>query len=166
MVEKIIIYGNPVLRERAEEIKDVGERVRKMLLDMAETMDASSGIGLAAPQVGIALRAAVINTTGREEDLICVINPVIEASSGKAVIKEGCLSVPGIFEDVKRPEFVRVRALDLVGNERVIEAGGMDARVLEHEIDHLDGVLFTDRIPFYRKIFIRKALKRLKAAQK
>ncbi|MBA3052962.1 MAG: peptide deformylase [Candidatus Omnitrophota bacterium] len=166
MVEQITIYGAPVLRELAEEIKNVGELVRNMLRDLAETMAENSGIGLAAPQVGIALRAAVINTTGREEDLICVVNPVIEASSGKARIKEGCLSIPGIFENVKRPAFVRVRAMDIDGNERIIEAGGMEARVLQHEIDHLDGILFTDRIPVYRKIFICKALRRLKAGRK
>ncbi len=133
---------------------------------MAETMVESGGIGLAAPQIGISLRAAVINTTGMDEDLICVINPVIESLSGKSVIKEGCLSIPGIFENVKRPEFVRVRALDIEGREQIIETGGMEARVLQHEIDHLNGVLFTDKISFYRKLFIRKSLLRLKAGQK
>jgi len=165
VVEKITIYGAPVLRERAQEIKNVGARINKMMRDLAETMAESGGIGLAAPQIGIPLRAAVINTTGLDDDLIFVINPVIEYLSGKSVIKEGCLSIPGIFENVKRPEFVRVRALDIDGREQLIETGDMAARVLQHEIDHLDGVLFTDRISFYRKIFIRKELMRLKAGQ-
>ncbi|MEA2081809.1 MAG: peptide deformylase [Elusimicrobiota bacterium] len=166
MVEEITIYGDPVLRRRAEEIKNVGDRIKNMLRDMAQTMIEGGGIGLAAPQIGIPLRAAVINTTGRDEDLICVVNPVIESTSGGNVIKEGCLSIPGIFEKVKRPEFVRVRALDMEGRERVIETGDMAARVLQHEIDHLNGVLFVDKIAFYRKIFIRKALSRLKSAGK
>jgi len=148
MVEKITIYGNPVLRTRAEKIKNVGDSVKKMMRTLSETMAENGGIGLAAPQIGISLRAAVINTTGEAEDLICVINPVIETSSGKTVIKEGCLSIPGIFENVKRPEFIRVRALDMEGRERIIEA------------------LFTDKISFCRKIFIYKALLALKAGHK
>ncbi len=166
MVEKINIYGSPALRTSAEKIKNVGDSVKKMMRTLSETMVENGGIGLAAPQIGIALRAAVVNITGEDEDLICVINPVIEASSGKSVMKEGCLSIPGIFEKVIRPEFIKVRALDMEGRERIIEAGGMEARALQHEIDHLDGVLFTDKISFCRKIFIYKALLALKAGHK
>lgn len=162
----MIVYGAPVLRKRAKKIKNVGASVKKMLRDMAQTMIESGGVGLAAPQIGISLRAAVINTTGGEDDFIYVINPVIESSSGKILMKEGCLSIPGIFENVKRPEFVRVRSLNMEGEEQIIETNGMEARALQHEIDHLNGVLFTDKIPLYRKLFITRALLRLKAGKK
>jgi len=137
-------YGEPVLRGKALPVKEITPEILNLIRDMAETMYADSGIGLAAPQVGISKRITVID--GEEDGLIVLINPMIVKSEGELVEEEGCLSVPGIYSQVKRSSKVTVKALNQNGDPIEMTKEGLAARALQHEIDHLDGILFIDRI--------------------
>lgn len=136
------LQGDPVLRKIAKPVKKVGLAVRSLLSDMAETMYAASGVGLAAPQVGIAKRIIVIDAG---DGLIELVNPELIRAEGQQVGVEGCLSIPGLVGEVDRFAKVTVTALDRDGRRRWIEGEGLLAVVLQHEIDHLNGVLFTDK---------------------
>jgi peptide deformylase len=140
----IFIYPNPILRKKAGKIQNVKSlEVRELILDMLETMEKNNGVGLAAPQVGKSLRLCVINFDGKTYILI---NPKFKSKSWKKVVaEEGCLSFPGVFIPVKRHNKVSVKALDRNGKEVLIKADGMLARILQHEIDHLEGIPFTKR---------------------
>lgn len=142
MAIRIIIKdGDSLLREVSKEVEDVTPRIHKILDDMAETMYDSQGVGLAGPQISILKRLVVIDVgTG----LIELVNPEIIESGGEQIGAEGCLSVPGIIGEVKRANKVKVKALDRNGEEIVLEGDGFLARAFQHEIDHLNGVLFTD----------------------
>ena len=142
-LREIRLDGDPLLRKKSKEITEVNERIKILLDDMVETMQNANGVGLAAPQVGILRRAIVIDVG---EEKLKAINPEIIETSGSIVDLEGCLSIPGISGTVKRPEKVKVKFLDENGNEKIIEAFGLLARVLCHEIDHLDGILYTDKV--------------------
>lgn len=137
-------FGDPVLRQRAAEVGAVDDAVRKLMLDMRETMDAAPGIGLAANQIGV-LRRVIVWRNEREEGALA--NPVVAAHRGAAEDEEACLSVPGLAYPVVRAEWVRVEGLNDRGDRTTVEAGGLTARILQHEIDHVDGVLFIDRLP-------------------
>lgn len=139
----IHLLGSPVLRERAAEVAAVDEGVRALLADLFETMRVADGVGLAANQVGVARRVAVVSVDGRDYALV---NPVIVEHDGKAKQEEGCLSIPDLFADVTRPARVVVEAADEQGVVRRIEGEGLLGRALQHEIDHLDGILFLDRV--------------------
>ena len=139
----IHLLGSPVLRERAREIGAVDGEVRALLADLWETMRVSDGVGLAANQIGVPRRVAVVAVEGRDYTLI---NPVLVEHDGKSKEEEGCLSVPDIYADIVRPARVVVEAADERGLVRRIEGAGMLARALQHEIDHLDGILFVDRV--------------------
>lgn len=160
----ICVYPNPVLRVKARPIGTVDAAVRKLIEDMAETMYDAPGIGLAANQVGKPLRVIVIDLQ-REEDphgLIVLVNPEIVQASGELVWEEGCLSVPEFFAEVHRHENVTVRGLNADGKPVEIQADGLLAVALQHEIDHLNGRLFIDHLnPIKRDIFKRKWKKRL-----
>ncbi len=131
-----------VLRKRARDVEGVSGRIQALLEDMAETMYRANGAGLAAPQVGILRRLVVIDIgTG----LIKLINPIIVDAAGEQLESEGCLSIPGVFGKVKRPEKVVVKALDENGKPLVLKGNGLLARAFCHEIDHLDGILFIDK---------------------
>lgn len=167
-VLKICTYPDPILREQAEPVEVIDDDIQKLIDDMAETMYCAPGIGLAANQVGRPLRLIVIDLQKEDCDngLIALINPELVNASGEASIEEGCLSVPEFFASVKRAEEVVVSGLNREGKKIEISAGGLLAIVLQHEMDHLDGKLFIDRInPVIRDIFKRKWKKKHKEAR-
>lgn len=148
MQRKIIKYPDPVLKKKAEPIAAITPEIRQLAEDMLETMYASEGIGLAAPQVGESIRLIVVDVTGPEkrEEPMVIVNPEIVCSAGEVVSDEGCLSVKDMRSEVTRADTCTVRGLDLDGNQIEMEAVGMTSICLQHEIDHLEGVLFIDRI--------------------
>lgn len=150
----IHLLGSPVLREASAPVTEVTEEVRRLVDDMFETMDAAEGVGLAANQVGLALRIAVVDAEGSR---FAMINPVISEASGKESEEEGCLSIPDVYAEVTRPERVVLEAIGRDGLPFRIEAGGLMARAIQHEIDHLDGILFLDRLsPMKRRLLVAK----------
>jgi peptide deformylase len=140
----ILHYPDPRLHTRAQPIAMVDDTIRRLAADMAETMYAAPGIGLAATQVDVHLRLLVLDISEDKSQLRTFINPEILSRSGEHVGEEGCLSVPGIYESVKRSERVTVRALDLTGKTFEVDADGLLAVCLQHEIDHLDGKVFVE----------------------
>jgi len=152
-------YGEPILRGKALPVKEITPEILDLIKDMAETMYADSGVGLAAPQVGVSKRISVID--GEEDGLIVLINPMIVKSEGEVVEEEGCLSIPDIYSQVKRSLKVTVKALDENGDLIEITKEGLTARALQHEIDHLDGILFIDRVGrMERQILLNKLKKK------
>jgi peptide deformylase len=140
-------FGDPVLKSRATPVDRFDDALRAQVARMGGLMEDALGVGLAAPQLGISQRLLVYRL-GHEAPLVALVNPELEwASDDQEVLEEGCLSIPGIHVDVERPVYVRVRARDELGDERVVEASGLEARVIQHEMDHLDGVLILDRTP-------------------
>jgi len=138
-------YGDPVLKSRATPIDRFDEALRQQIARMGQIMDEANGVGLAAPQLGLSQRLLVYRV-GPEAPLTVLANPELEWSSDdEEPLDEGCLSIPGVTVPVERPVYVRVRALDESGKRRLVEASGLEARVIQHEIDHLDGVLILDR---------------------
>lgn len=151
-------YGEPVLREKALPVKEITPEILNLIKDMAETMYTASGVGLAALQVGVPKRIILVD--GEEDGLIVLINPVIIKSEGEVVAEEGCLSVPDIYSQVKRSSKVTIKALNENGDPIEITEEGLIARALQHEIDHLDGILFVDRIGrMERQILLNKLKK-------
>jgi len=142
------LLGSPVLRQHSEIVPSVDEDVRRLIADMFETMDAAKGIGLAANQVGVARRVAVVDV---DDDRFVMVNPRIVETEGRASAEEGCLSIPEIYADVTRPDRVVVEALDVEGQPYRKEATGLKARAIQHEIDHLDGILFLDHLSLVRR---------------
>ncbi|NLO38361.1 MAG: peptide deformylase [Ruminiclostridium sp.] len=138
--------GDEVLRKVCKPVTEVNKKVRQLLDDMLDTMYEAEGVGLAAPQVGILKRVAVVDIG---EGPVELINPEKLEESGEQLHVEGCLSIPGIWGEVKRPERLLVKALDREGKEQKIDASGMLAIAISHEMDHLDGVLFEDRVIRY-----------------
>jgi peptide deformylase len=152
-------YGDPVLRRRAARVEAVTPEIRKTIADMIDTMYDEVGLGLAAPQVGVSLRLMVVaDEDGREARAL--VNPVITEQRGEVVAEEGCLSIPGIFAPVKRAESVRLEAHDADGKPVTITARGLRARVFQHEMDHLDGVLFIDRLDPVARDRIKRRIKK------
>lgn len=138
----IVVAGNPVLRMQAEEVKKIDKKLQRFLKDMAETMYAADGVGLAAPQVGVSKRIVVIDVG---EGLIEMINPVIVKKEGSVIGGEGCLSVPDYEGEVERAEYVECEFTDRNGKRMLLQADGLLAIAVQHELDHLDGVLFIDK---------------------
>jgi peptide deformylase len=159
----IRIYPDPVLRVRSRPVETFDEALARLVMDMVETMHAAPGIGLAANQVGVERRVAVVDLSAgeREEDLIVLVNPELLAEQGEDEDVEGCLSIPDFTEKVTRPLAVRVRAADVRGESFELEAEGLLARAICHEVDHLEGKLFTDRLRGLRRERARRMLKRL-----
>ncbi|NOZ25957.1 MAG: peptide deformylase [Nitrospirae bacterium] len=158
-------YPDPVLRRKALPVENVDGALQRLIDDMIETMYAAPGIGLAAPQVGESRRVVVVHVNLNEEEhpLIVLLNPEIVEYDGKVVSEEGCLSVPGYVSSIERAAMVIVRGLDREGRPVEIEAEGLLARALQHEIDHLDGLLFVDRMsPIKREFFRKRYMRRLK----
>jgi peptide deformylase len=139
-------YGDPVLKSRATPVDRFDETLRNQVARMAGIMSDAFGVGLAAPQLGISQRVLVYRV-GQDAPVIALVNPEIEwtADDDREPMEEGCLSIPGIEVEVERPVHVRVRARDEHGEERMVEASGLEARVIQHEMDHLDGILIFDR---------------------
>ncbi len=152
-------YGDPVLRRRAEPVDDVTQEIRDVLRDMVATMYAEVGVGLAAPQVGVSLRMMIVDDE-RGRGAKALLNPVIVDQGGRVVAEEGCLSIPGFFAPVARAEWVRVEAHDEDGAPQRLDARGFFARVIQHEIDHLDGVLFIDHLEPMLRDRIKRAIKK------
>ena len=164
----ICTYPEEILGQRAEPITEIDEDVVKLVDHMTETMYSAPGIGLAATQVGVAKQVLVADIAPRrpESELIVLINPEIVAAEGEVIFEEGCLSVPDYQAEVKRHEKVTVRGLNLKGVEVEIEAEGLLAVVLQHEIDHLNGMLFIDRLSkLKRDLYKRKVRKQLAKEQ-
>jgi peptide deformylase len=159
----IRIYPDPVLRQRCPPVTDFGPALQRLAADMVETMHAAPGVGLAAPQVGVSLRLAVVDlSVGKQpEELKVLVNPEVLAPEGSEIEVEGCLSLPGMTEKVERPARIGVRALDVNARPLEFAADGWLARAICHEVDHLDGVLFTDRLHGLRKERAKRQLRRL-----
>jgi peptide deformylase len=151
------LLGSPVLRQRSAEVRTVDDEVRRLVDDMFETMDAARGVGLAANQVGVARRVAVVDA---DEDRFEMIDPVIVESEGRATAEEGCLSIPEVYGDVSRPERVVLEATDRHGNRFRKEATGLKARAIQHEIDHLDGILFLDHLSLVKRQVLQARYRR------
>ncbi|MCH1570918.1 MAG: peptide deformylase [Longimicrobiales bacterium] len=162
-IHDIVYMGDPVLRTEAAEVTVFDDNLRALVRDMFETMYHADGIGLAAPQIGLSTRIIVVDLRRQDEDdpepqRIAIVNPVVTWES-KEVEKqtEGCLSIPGLEEVVRRPAEVRVEGQDPDGNDIVIEADDLFGRALQHEIDHIDGILFVDRVsPLKRRMLLKK----------
>jgi peptide deformylase len=148
MRREILVYPDPFLARKAVPVPVVDDRIRALIGDMFETMYAAEGIGLAATQVGVGKRVVVLDVSPVDETIapMAVVNPEIVARDGSATAVEGCLSVPGVQGEVCRAETVEVRGVDEQGTPLRIRANGILSRALQHEIDHLDGVLFIDRL--------------------
>lgn len=158
MVREVKLFGDPVLRAKAAPVAEVTGELRALIADMFETMYAEDGVGLAAPQVGIGDRVIVIDPRISEVEPFALVNPVIvEASDERERGEEGCLSIPGLKDIVERSARVVVEGLSADGAPVKVPAEGLLARVLQHEVDHLDGVLFIDRVsPLKRRMLLKK----------
>jgi peptide deformylase len=163
---ELVKYPEPGLQEPCAPVEEFGEELRQLAEDMVETMRAESGIGLAAPQVGAGVQLTVIDLSGGAdpEQLIQLVNPTVEIEEGEVREEEGCLSFPDVILTVPRPARVVVKGRDLAGGSVELEAEGLLARCLQHEIDHLNGVLFIDRVsPLKRDLTRRRIAKRIRA---
>jgi len=161
MVHKIRLYGDPVLREKCDPIEQFDLEIRRLIEDLQETMYDADGIGLAAPQVGVPVRLFVYDIRDPDVPPGVLANPEIVDSEGVVRKEEGCLSIPGLAEIVERHDAIVVRGLDASGELIEFRAEGLLSRCLQHENDHLDGVLFLDRVsPLKRKMLVRKWQKR------
>jgi peptide deformylase len=158
MIRQVRLLGDPVLRAVAAPVEAVTDEVRALIADMFDTMYAEDGVGLAAPQVGSGQRVIVVDP--REEDVVpfALINPrILEVGAEVDRAEEGCLSIPGLKEIVERPATVVVEGMDRSGQTIRVAAQGLLARILQHEVDHLDGILFIDRVsPLKRKLLLSK----------
>jgi peptide deformylase len=150
-VLNICTAPDPVLRRKAKTVKDIDASIQQLIDNMVETLHHASGVGLAAPQVGVSLRVAVIQEP--EKELIVLINPEIVKKAGRRVLPEGCLSIPGYQGEVVRSEWVKVKAKDLHGKEIRLKGENLLGQALEHEIDHLDGILYVDRLESEDKFY-------------
>jgi peptide deformylase len=168
MIRPIIRHGTAVLHRPAAPVTDVTPEIRQLIDDMVQTMYAAPGVGLAAPQVGVALRIFVADVSfGRNpSDLLCLINPEFVERDGMQLEDEGCLSVPGFNATVARPSRVVIKGLDREGQPQQIEGTGLLARCFQHEMDHLDGVLFVDRLRGLQKDLIVRKIQKLARAGK
>ena len=163
MIRPILTFPDPLLKQKSAPVTIITDEIIQLAKDMAETMYDAPGVGLAAPQIGVLQRVIVIDVAAKNEapQLITVINPVIIQGEGETYEEEGCLSVPDFSANVKRSERVVVKGLSLEGQERIWHAEDLLAVAFQHEIDHLDGVLFVDRLsPLKRDLFIKKSKKR------
>jgi peptide deformylase len=161
--EDIRIIGDPVLRKNAESVVDFNEQLKVTVEDMFETMFEAEGIGLAAPQVNISKRFLIIGLPreGDEPERFFFANPEILETKGEKSFEEGCLSVPDVRAEVVRPDWIKLRYQDIEGKEHLLETGELLARVLQHEIDHLNGILFVDRLTPARKALLKNQLQEL-----
>jgi peptide deformylase len=164
MIRPILRYGESLLHQPASDVPVVDDEIYRLVDDMIETMYAAPGVGLAAPQIGVARRLFVIDlSVGRRmADLIVMINPVFVEREGMQLEEEGCLSVPGFNATVVRPARAVVRGLDRAGNEQTIEGRELLARAFQHEMDHLDGTLFIDRLRGIKKDLIVRKIHKLR----
>ena len=156
----VLHFPDPLLRTKAENVEQVDDTVRKLVDDMLETMYEAPGIGLAATQVNVHKRVIVVDVSEERDQPLALINPEILAADGEEESEEGCLSVPGVFDRVSRAERIRVRALDREGEPFEADYDGILAVCIQHEIDHLNGVLFVDHLSGLKRQRIRKKLEK------
>ena len=149
-VRPIRVIPAPVLRRKSKQVRSIDSSIHRLIGDMLETMHSAGGAGLAAPQIGVPLRVIVIGVPGEED--IALINPEIVRRTGERLVNEGCLSIPGYIGEIKRAELVRVKGRDLSGKEIRIKADELLAEALEHEIDHINGVLYIDHLESMDKL--------------
>ena len=159
-LRRVRYYGDPVLKTRAREITEFDASLADLAADMRETMKAYNGVGLAANQIGVLQRILVVDVPMPDAPraVYTLVNPVIDFRQGSEKGEEGCLSIPGVWEDVVRAEKIHVRAQDETGKKIEIDAEGYLARAIQHEVDHLDGVLFVDRLSLLKRQFLRRDL--------
>lgn len=163
---RIRVYPDQVLRRKSEPVAAIDNEVISLLEDMIETMAYSNGIGLAAPQVGVSKRVIILkNPDFNYGELLEIINPQIVAASGEITAEEGCLSIPELYTNVKRAEKITIKGLDRRGEAFCFEAGPILSRILQHEIDHLDGLLFWDRLGAASREILKREYKRIPAKQ-
>ncbi len=162
-LKPIVKYGDPVLRDVSEPVGEITPEVKDLVADMMAALKTASGLGLAAVQIGKPLRIFIVDLSALDISAQprVFINPEILETSGEAEYEEGCLSFPGIYQQLTRPDFVRVKALDIDGKEFVEEADGIYARAILHEYDHLDGVLFIDHFSTVSRALVDRKLKKL-----
>jgi peptide deformylase len=160
MIRPILVVGNPVLHQKAKRVSQVDKSIQRLIDDMIETMRAAPGVGLAGPQVGLPLRLAVIEV---DDEVTVIVNPEITKMVGEVELDEGCLSVPGYWGSVKRAEKVTVKAKDRNGKDFRLTAEGLLAQALQHEIDHLDGQLYVDRMESLDKLKRTEPLRKREA---
>lgn len=161
---EIVFYPAPVLRKKAAAVSKVNDEVRAIAMRMIELMRQADGVGLAAPQVGLAMRLFVANETGNPQDDRIFINPVLSNPSQEVEpLEEGCLSIPTVRGEVRRPRQITVTAMDLNGDEFQLTSDGLPARIWQHENDHLDGILIIDRMSPVDKVASRRKLRDLEA---
>ena len=168
MIRPILRYGAGVLHAAAQPVAEVTPDIQQLIDDMIQTMYAAPGVGLAAPQVGVGVRIFVCDiSVGRNPaDLLTFVNPAFVERDGMQLEEEGCLSVPGFNATVARPSHAIIKGLNRDGEEHVVEATGLLARCFQHEMDHLDGTLFVDRLRGLQKDFIVRKIKKLARAGK
>ncbi|MFH2049023.1 MAG: peptide deformylase [bacterium] len=161
----IVIYGDQVLRETCDPVEEVNQDIKDLVSNLIDTLRRAQGLGLAAPQIGVTKRVFIvdISTVDITKKLTVFINPeIIETSEEETEFEEGCLSFPGLYQKIDRPAKVRVRALDIDGNQFELNADGITARAILHENDHLNGVLFIDRMTSLARTMLAGRLKKLK----
>lgn len=165
-VRPIVKYGDPVLREKAKPVEEFDREVKDLVADMIATLKDANGLGLAAPQVGVSKRIFITDLSSLEltESMRVFINPEIIDTSGEVILEEGCLSFPGLYQKITRPEEIKIKALDVEGHEFELNVSGMLARAILHEYDHLEGVLFIDHLSSLSRALIKGKLKKLAAA--
>ena len=163
MIRPILKYGAPELKKVSSPVEEFGIDLEKLVDDLKQTMYAEKGVGLAAPQIGVNLRVVVVDVTtaGEEGERLSLVNPEIIGSQGSEKGEEGCLSIPGFTAMVERPGHIRIRAQDPRGETMERDAEGLLARVISHEIDHLDGILYLDRISRLKRDLIKRKIKKL-----
>lgn len=168
MVREILVWPHPTLKHKAQPVEAVDDSIRALIRDLFDSMYAADGVGLAAPQIGVLKNVIVIDTTPRQPEAnpVAMVNPEILMLEGKTTYKEGCLSVPGEAEDVDRATKVTVRFLDEQGESKTVTAEGLFAIAIQHETDHLRGVMFVDHISTLKRELIRKRMKKLKQNMK
>lgn len=159
-VRTIVKYPDPVLRRTTEQVKNIDDSIKTLIKDLEDTMYAAPGVGLAANQIGVPQMVAVVNVLGpeRKDGLIVLINPEIIRREGEEEAEEGCLSVPGVWEVVRRAKLVVVKTQTLDGKTIELEGTGLLGRAYQHEIDHLNGILFIDRLGVLKKRLLKKKL--------
>ncbi|GHT41518.1 peptide deformylase [Endomicrobiia bacterium] len=159
---KIKRYGEPVLRKKTSVVFEITENIKKLAADMLETMYAAQGAGLAAPQVGVLLGLCVIDVSQDQKSPLVMINPKIISGEDKVFAEEGCLSLPGFYENVKRFDKITAEYTDLKDKKKEINAQGFLAKAVQHEIDHLNAKIFIDFLPEWKRKVIEKEIKRKK----
>ena len=156
-LKAIIRYPDPVIRKKSEFVEEVNEEIKQLIEDMTDTMHASSGVGLAAVQIGVLKRVIVVNVG---EEFIAMVNPEILENEGESQMEEGCLCLPGVLIEIKRSEKVKVKGLNDKGEEIVVDAEGLLARALQHEVEHLDGILIIDKVSRIKRQLLTSKLRK------